>query len=79
MVDYDAAFEAAADEPAFGNGTEWDIWRARWCEKPCARDVDENCPLIMVALMERTPQEWVREPGSHPGDYRCTEFREVES
>lgn len=76
MVDYDTAFAAATEGRAFSNGTEWHMWEARWCGR-CLRDVDENCPLVMIAFMERTPKEWVRQPDDrYPQDaYRCTEFK----
>jgi hypothetical protein len=82
MRSYDEAYAAARDEPAFSNGTEGEAWTENWCER-CVHDspelVDrgEGCPLIMVALMGRTPGEWLRQEGFRLGDqYRCVEFRD---
>jgi hypothetical protein len=84
MRTYDEAFAAAKDQSPFSNGTEGHAWMANWCES-CTNDspelVDrgEGCPLIMVALMGRTPAEWIDQTadGHYLGDtYHCTEFRE---
>jgi hypothetical protein len=67
----------AADRPPFANGTEGEIWMARWCEE-CANDspelVDrgEGCPLLLIALLGKTPKEWPVNPTG--GDYTCDEF-----
>lgn len=93
MRTYEEALAAAKDEPAFSNGTEGECWMDNWCYE-CANDspemVDrgEGCPLIMVALMQRTPAEWIEQPwgqikGRPEGEtapslsdrYHCTEFR----
>lgn len=52
---------------AFSNGTDWEFFQGNNCfggpGKPeCARDANEDCPLIMMALVgERTPVAWVRD------------------
>jgi hypothetical protein len=77
---YDEAFEHATEQRAFSNGTEWEIWSYNNCFR-CANDgmgvgEDEpNCPLICVALMDRTPAEW-SQTGDLPGDYVCIYFRD---
>lgn len=63
--------------PAFSNGTDWEFFQGNNCfggpGKPvCARDANEDCPLIMMALAgERTPVVWVRKDGWT----LCTEYQ----
>jgi hypothetical protein len=74
MPSYDDAYEKAADKPAFSNGSEFEEWAARWCWR-CANDADDSCPLVLVAMMERTPAEWAEDkPGSLGCQYTCTLF-----
>lgn len=82
MRTYDEAFEAARDGSPFSNHTEWEVWSYNWCER-CLNDSPElvdkgkGCPLIMVALMRRTPSEWLEQDGFSLGDqYHCVEFRD---
>ncbi len=84
MDSYDTLFERAKDEPAFSNGTEGYGWIDANCsncvnDKP-AREGDEGngCPLILVALMQRTPAKWLPcDPGnwSIEGQYTCVMYR----
>jgi hypothetical protein len=80
MPAYDDAFEKAADRPPFSNGSMWEIWSYRNCERCVndgmgAGDDELQCPLILVALTGRTPAEWA--DGNPPlGDYACSLFRE---
>ncbi|WP_280246002.1 hypothetical protein [Nocardia abscessus] len=59
----------------FSNTTEWEIWNFNECEgggndaRRCVNDDGEDCPLILIALTERTPAEWT---GTH-GRYSCSE------
>lgn len=77
---YDQALEHARGEPAFSNGTMWEIWSGRNCYR-CANDgmglgPDEpSCPLILVALMGKTPAEWTDQQPPL-GDYLCVYFRD---
>lgn len=74
MRSYDEISADAKDEPAFSNGTEWDAWSDRWCGR-CLHDVNEDCPLVMVALLAATPVEWREDnPGSLGDRYTCTQF-----
>ena len=93
MRTYEEAFAAAKDEPAFSNGTEGFAWTGTWCDT-CLHDKgtrdgtdEKGCPLIMVALMQRTPVEWIEQPwqqikGRPEGEtaptlgdtYHCTEY-----
>lgn len=82
MDSYDTCYERAKDEPAFSNGTEGYGWMEAHCsecihDKPARQGDDGNgCPLILVALMQRTPQEWLPgDRGSIEGRYSCVMFR----
>lgn len=70
----DAAARASARAP-FANGFEWD----HWSDGNCYRCVhEETCPLILVAMLGKTPAEW--EPGKpgHLGEqYRCACFQQA--
>lgn len=78
MRPYEEIEAGARPQRPFSNHTEWEIWSARWCER-CANDTpakvdrDEGCPLILVALMGKTPAEWL-EQDVHV--YQCIEFRD---
>ena len=79
---------SAREGKAFSNGTEWEIWSARWCDR-CRNNDEETekwCPIITVALVsDKTPREWTPrlvewEAGGKSGSYEvvdtCTEFDE---
>lgn len=66
----------------FSNGTEYDIWAARWCFD-CRRDdpdTERYCPILTVAVGDQAwPMEWTRRTiGEPPASYQavdeCTEF-----
>src|SRR5688500_16230419 len=65
------------DVPAFSNGTEYHMWSANWCERPCVVDKNEDCPLIMIALLGRTPAESLPpHADQYPSDAdNCVMFR----
>ena len=72
---YDQASATATDQPAFSNGTDGELWMCAWCDV-CIHDragragTGEGCPLVLIALLGRTPMEWRRD-----GDaYECTDF-----
>lgn len=79
MRTYEEAEAAARPGSPFSNSTEHEIWSARWCDR-CANDtpamVDrgEGCPLVLIALLGKTPAEWTRKGLS---SYRCAEFVDV--
>lgn len=81
MKEFEEAKAAAREGAAFANGSEYEMWRTNWCDRPCGHDVDYECPLVMVALLGFIPSEWERQPDDrYPHDaYHCTEFREVEA
>lgn len=71
MRSYAEVMDSAVDRVAFSNGTSWEIWSFRWCEN-CVNDVNEDCPLVAVAMFGRkTPSEW-QEVGLQ--SYECSEF-----
>lgn len=92
--DYDRLYAEARDEAPFSNGDEGYGWMANWCDR-CIHDVDQRskeitgpgCPLVMVALMGRTPIQWLDQkeittdgrlarPYSRHDQYHCIEFRD---
>jgi hypothetical protein len=74
VPEYDEAFEASQDKPAFSNSDESEAWMERWCYR-CANDDGPGCPLVLVALVDRTPAQWVEDaPGSLGSQYSCVEF-----
>lgn len=91
MRSYDEIMADAKDKPPFSNGTEGYAWMANWCED-CTKNDEETelwCPLLSVALLGRTPVQWLEQPWQQVkgrpegvtapalGDtYHCTEFEE---
>jgi|GEM_PF-2357142 len=80
---YDEAYAKAAEGSPFSNSTEGECWMANNCHRcvhdaPTRRDEwDKGCPLIMVALLGKTPAEWMRKDGFRLGDqYTCVFFRD---
>lgn len=84
---YDAVFARARDVAPFSNGTEGHGWMAEWCDR-CLVDAPfrngisgTGCPLIAVAMMDRTPAEWIDGPRDEHGrysvaqQYTCVNFR----
>lgn len=96
MRSYQEIIETARDVSPFSNGTEWEMWAAHWCWRPCMNPVElayqrwsegegpepsENtggCPLILAAMMGKTPTEWLEQPDDNPDRYHCIEFRREE-
>lgn len=89
MRSHDEIDDAAIDKPAFSNGTEGYAWQDNWCSN-CKHDDEEReiwCPILGVALMGKTPSEWIEQPWGQVkgqpegvlapalGDaYHCVEF-----
>lgn len=71
----------AKDRRPFSNGTEGYAWMDNWCYR-CMKNDEETelwCPLLTVALLGKTPVEWIDQTadGHRLGDtYRCIEFEE---
>lgn len=87
MRAYAEALADARDERAFSNSTDGEAFMSNWCwrclhDKPARNGHEEDgCPLILVALMGKTPVEWFDQwDGKSPfplGDqYHCIEFRD---
>jgi hypothetical protein len=73
----------------FSNGTEGYAWMGTWCDE-CVNNDEETelwCPILSVALLGKTPSEWIEQPwgqikGRPEGEtapsltdrYHCTEF-----
>ena len=88
MRTYDEAWNAARDQRPFSNGTEGYGWMDSWCaicwhDKGTRDDTDPaGCPLVRVALMGRTPSEWLDGPRDEHGrygihdQYHCVEYRD---
>lgn len=82
MISRDEAYQRARDVRPFSNGDEGHAWMANWCDR-CAVDqpyrsgiTHTGCPLIELALLGRTPAEWIEEKPFSLGDrYTCVEFR----
>lgn len=83
MDDFNTAYANARDEHAFSNSTDWEIWSYNNCENDCFHDApyqrgetNVGCPLILVAMLDRTPREWIPGPDQHCGDkYTCAYYR----
>jgi hypothetical protein len=87
---YDEAFAKAREGAPFSNADEGYPWLETWCGR-CTHDREARtsegpgCPLVMVALMGRTPAEWLDntetgpdgllKPYSRSGQYTCVMFR----
>lgn len=79
-LDIPDAYERARDETAFSNSDMWEHWAERNCYR-CSNDGmgigkdQPQCPLILVALMGRTPAEWTDQTPPL-GDFLCIYFRD---
>lgn len=77
MRAYDEIMADATDRSPFSNGTMGYGWMGKWCYRckvdgPFQRDeAAQGCPVLLVALMQKTPKEWT-EVGLQ--DYHCSEF-----
>nr|PZN36780.1 MAG: hypothetical protein DIU59_17890 [Pseudomonadota bacterium] len=82
LPDYQQAWDAARPGEPFSTGSEAIEWMSAHCDR-CIHDAptrrgrpEDGCPLTLVALLGRTPAEWVDRPGRMPADqYRCKAFR----
>lgn len=84
MDDFDTAYAKARDERAFSNGTDREIWQYNNCEtRAHDRETREpnpplgaGCPLVVVALLGRTPREWIPGEDKYCGDrFACVMYR----
>lgn len=81
--DYDRLLAESRDGSPFSNSDQGYGWMAANCDrcihdKPAREGNDgQGCPLILVALIGRTPAQWLCETEQDAifAHYRCTEFR----
>ena len=79
-LDIPDAYERALNKPAFSNNDMWEYFAERQCYR-CVNDgvgIGEDqpqCPLILVALLDRTPVEWT-DQNPPLGDFLCIYFRD---
>ncbi len=75
------AYERATEDMPFSNSDDGYGWMSNWCDR-CVHDgcglgqEQPQCPLILVALLNRTPAEWMRQPVDAPDRYHCLMFRD---
>jgi hypothetical protein len=87
MRTHEEILAGARDRRPFSNGTEGYGWQANWCDR-CLVDAPfrnglnkSGCPLLLVALSDMTPAEWLDGPRDEEGrysiedQYHCVEFR----
>ncbi|MFI6496856.1 hypothetical protein [Nonomuraea typhae] len=80
---YEEAYARAREGSPFSNGFEGECWMDSNCYR-CVNDAatrrgdwDNGCPLILVALLGKTPAEWLTKNRSSLGDqYTCLYFRD---
>lgn len=91
MRTYGEAEAAAREGSPFSNGTEGYASTSQWCDR-CVHDQSVRrddvkpdprnngllgCALLGVALMGKTPSEWMEQDRFSLGDqYHCIEFRD---
>lgn len=75
LLSIEQEMERAKPDAAFMLGTEYEGWMQIWCDH-CTHQV--QCPLLMVAAMNRTPAAWYRVSLDTAHSYTCSEFEEVE-
>lgn len=75
LLSIEQEIERAKPDAAFMLGTEYESWMQIWCDH-CTYQV--QCPLLMVAAMNRTPAPWDLVNSGTVNSYTCTEFEEVE-
>ncbi|MEV8639242.1 hypothetical protein AB0395_47065 [Streptosporangium sp. NPDC051023] len=79
---YEEALAKAREGSPFSNSTEGECWMENNCEQ-CVHDRPartgnpaDGCPLVLVAYLDKTPAEWMRNEGFRLGDqYTCVMFR----
>jgi hypothetical protein len=95
MRSYKEIEASARDGSPFSNGTEGYGWMENWCFAPCQQPDEVawqryeaglrktnpggGCPLLLCALMGKTPIEWLdqwKDGQPYPMDrYHCIEFK----
>ena len=68
-----------ASAPAFSNSTDWEIWKAHWCDT-CINDIDESCPIALDLLMYVENDAIRQTPGVRDSLFHiCLEYEEKQS
>lgn len=72
-------YEPDAEEAApFANGTEGELWMSEHCERCTFGDEEANCPLILLAMIGRTPRVWTRVENAGPcHTWHCPEWTPI--
>src|SRR6266568_9501373 len=79
MRSYEEIEKDARDGSPFSNGTLGEMWMGNWCDRCLIEAPYRNglngtgCPLILVALIGKTPAEWMETDRIQ--DYVCLEAR----
>jgi hypothetical protein len=71
LLSIDEEMDRATLATPFSNGFEGEAWMNLWCDD-CANQYD--CPLIMVAVMNRVPAAWELRDPAGLNKYSCAEF-----
>lgn len=74
VLSFDAEYQRARHRPPFSNGFEGETWMSLWCEDGCTHY--DDCPLLLVAMLDRTPQAWTEREPLGLNRYTCTEYAE---
>ncbi len=78
MLDLDAELDRAEDTMPFSNSTDGYAWTDRWCGR-CLKNTNDDCPLLTVALLGKTPFGWIEMHGQDlVWRYLCAEYQENE-
>lgn len=58
----------------FSTSDDGEAWMDAWCRQ-CRHDVDEDCPLVTIAICGSTPAVWKPTgSGEKASKYRCLEW-----
>lgn len=74
LLSFDEEMNRARKGVPFANGYEFDSWFSIWCAE-CRNE--GTCPLLVVALNERTPGPWLDVNPGALNRYVCEEFESV--
>jgi hypothetical protein len=74
LLSVEEEMERAQPTAPFSNSTDGFGWMSIWCDE-CAQEAD--CPLLLVAMMNRTPAAWVLREPLGINKYTCIEYQEA--
>ncbi|WP_066360314.1 hypothetical protein [Herbidospora mongoliensis] len=75
MISFEQADATAREGSPFSNSTDGDAWTGAYCGR-CVNDKGDGCPLILVALLGKTPAEWIEKDPLSLDRYTCIHFRD---